>query len=169
MEMKGMSQRDLDYSIAEYDSYTDLEQCLLNDFQHEFPLSTRPFADIAERLNVDTNEVIKAFEKLQSSGAVSRVGPVIRANSIGRSMLAALQVPEDRLVDTATMVNSYAEVNHNYEREHRFNLWFVVTAADRNRLVDILDDIEQKCGYAMLRLPLLDSYHIDLGFDLKCS
>jgi len=167
--MQGMSQRDLEYSIAEYDSYTDLERCLLNDFQHDFPLSTRPFADIARRMNVSTDEVIKAIEKLQCSGAISRVGPVIRANSVGRSMLAALRVPEHRLVETATLVNAYAEVNHNYEREHRFNLWFVVTAADRNRLVDILNEIEHKCGYTMLRLPLLDSYHIDLGFDLKCS
>jgi siroheme decarboxylase len=162
-----MSHQDIDYKTSEYDSYTDLEQCLLNDFQHDFPLSPHPFDDIAERLDVETELVIETFEKLQSSGAISRVGPVIKPNSIGNSILAALKVPDDELLETADMINVYPEVNHNYEREHDFNLWFVITAKDKNRLDFILDDIEQKTGYPLLRLPLLDAYHIDLGFDLK--
>lgn len=164
-----MPQQDLNYNTLDYESCTYLEQCLLNDFQHDFPLSPRPFDDIAERLNVETSLVMAAFEKLQACGVISRVGPVIKPNSIGDSILAALQVPEDQLVETARLVNSYREVNHNYEREHHYNLWFVIAAADKNRLDFILHDIEQKSACPMLRLPLLESYHIDLGFDLKCS
>jgi siroheme decarboxylase len=164
-----MSQQDINYKTIDYDSYTYLEQCLLNDFQHDFPLSPYPFNDIAERLNVEPGLVIEAFEKLQSSGAISRVGPVIKPNSIGNSILAALKVPDEQLMETANMVNAYPEVNHNYEREHQFNLWFVITAKDAERLDTILDEIEQHSGCPLLRLPLLDAYHIDLGFDLKCN
>lgn len=164
-----MSQQDTDYKISDYDSYSYLEQCLLNDFQQEFPLSPQPFNDIAERLNVDAELVMETFEKLQSCGAISRVGPVIKPNSIGNSILAALKVPDDQLIETAKMINAYPEVNHNYEREHHFNLWFVITAVDKIRLDFILDDIEKKSGCPLLRLPLLDAYHIDLGFDLKCN
>lgn len=162
-----MSQQDMNYKTFEYDSYTYLEQCLLNDFQHDFPLTSQPFNEIAERLDVEPGLVIETFERLQSCGAISRVGPVIKPNSIGFSILAALKVPNDQLIETANMINVYPEVNHNYEREHQFNLWFVITAKDKNRLDFILDDIEQKSGYPLLRLPLLDAYHIDLGFDLK--
>ncbi len=164
-----MSQQDTDYKISDYDSYTCLEQCLLNDFQQDFPLSPHPFNDIADRLNVEPRLVIEAFEKLQSCGAISRVGPVIKPNSIGNSILAALKVPDDQLFETANMINTYPEVNHNYEREHHFNLWFVITAEDKNRLGFILDDIEQRSGYPLLRLPLLDTYYSDLGFDLQCN
>jgi len=164
-----MSQQDTDYMISDYDSYSYLEQCLLNNFQKEFPLSSQPFNDIAERLNVDVELVMQTFEKLQSCGAISRVGPVIKPNSIGNSILAALKVPDDQLIETAKMVNAYPEVNHNYEREHPFNLWFVITAKDKKQLDLVLDDIEKKSGGTLLRLPLLDAYHIDLGFDLKCN
>jgi DNA-binding Lrp family transcriptional regulator len=164
-----MSQQDTDYKISDYDSYSYLEQCLLNDFQHNFPLCSQPFHDIAERLGVEAELVIEAFQKLQSSGAISRVGPVIKPNTIGNSILAALKVPENKLIEIAGMINAYPEVNHNYEREHHFNLWFVITAVDKKRLDCILDDIEQGTGYPLLRLPLLDAYHIDLGFDLKCT
>jgi siroheme decarboxylase len=164
-----MSQQDTDYKISDYDSYSYLEQCLLNDFQQDFPLSPQPFNDIAERLNVDAKLVIETFKKLQSCGAISRVGPVIKPNSIGNSILAALKVADEKLIETANMINTYPEVNHNYEREHHFNLWFVITAVDKTRLEFILDDIEKKSGGLLLRLPLLDAYHIDLGFDLKCN
>ena len=148
-----MSQQDTDYKSFAYDTYTHLEQCLLNDFQHDFPLSSQPFHDIAERLNVDAELVIEAFKKLQSSGAISRVGPVIKPNSIGNSILAALEVPDDEIIETASMINAYPEVNHNYERDHNFNLWFVITAENKKRLDFILDEIQQKSGYPLLRLP----------------
>lgn len=162
-----MSQQDTDYKTFEYDSYTELEQQLLNDFQHEFPLSSQPFFDIARKLGVEPELVIETFENLKSSGAISRVGPVFKPNSIGSSILAALKVPHDQLKETAQMVNSYPEINHNYEREHQFNLWFVVTAENEQKLDFVLDDIEKKSECPLLRLPLLDAYHIDLGFNLK--
>jgi xanthine dehydrogenase molybdopterin-binding subunit B len=65
------------------------------------------------------------------------------------------------------MVSEFTEVNHNYEREHRFNLWFVVVADDEDRLEAVLAEIEARCGYPVLDLPLLNEYFIDLGFDLK--
>ena len=164
-----MPKKSTDYKTYDYDSCTYLEQCLLNEFQHNFPLSPQPFNDIARRLNVDPGLVIETFEKLQSCGAISRVGPVFKPNSIGIGILAALKVPDDQLIETANMINAYPEVNHNYEREHSFNLWFVITAEDKSRLDFILDDIEQKSGYPLLRLPLIDDYHIDLGFDLQCN
>jgi DNA-binding Lrp family transcriptional regulator len=64
-------------------------------------------------------------------------------------------------------VNAYAEVNHNYEREHHFNLWFVATATNAAHLERVLQSIEQATGLAVMRLPMVQDYHIDLGFDLR--
>lgn len=147
--------------------YSLLEQYLLNNFQHDFPLSSKPFNEIAESLNIEPEVVIATFKKLQASGAISRVGPVIKPNIIGASVLAALAVPEDELLETANLISTYPEVNHNYEREHEFNLWFVITATDQLHLNSIMDDIIESTGFPLLRLPLLDAYHIDLGFELK--
>ena len=69
--------------------------------------------------------------------------------------------------NVAEIVSSFAEVNHNYEREHHFNLWFVVVADDEDRLQSVLAEIEDYCGYPVLDLPLLNEYFIDLGFNLK--
>ncbi|MEK7737946.1 MAG: Lrp/AsnC family transcriptional regulator, partial [Pseudomonadota bacterium] len=63
-------------------------------------------------------------------------------------------------------VSRHPEVNHNYQREHRYNLWFVATAQDQAALDMALRRIEAETGCAVLRLPLLEEFHIDLGFDL---
>ncbi|MGD2117179.1 MAG: Lrp/AsnC family transcriptional regulator [Chromatiales bacterium] len=145
----------------------ETERSLLNDFQHGLPLESRPFARVAEALGVSEAEVLDGLQALQSAGVVSRVGPVFRPNRLGVSTLAALSVPQERLAEVAELVNAYAEVNHNYEREHEFNLWFVVTAPDVHRLQAVLDEIAARTGLEMLDLPMLEDYFIDLGFRLQ--
>lgn len=144
----------------------ELELHLLNDFQRDLPLVPAPFAAMAGRLGVSERKVIEMLAQLRERGMVSRVGAVFRPHSIGASALAAMAVPVERLEEAAQIVNGYAEVNHNYEREHRYNLWFVVTAPDEERLREVLREIERRAGYPVLHLPMLEDYHIDLGFDL---
>ena len=67
----------------------------------------------------------------------------------------------------AGLVSRYPEVNHNYEREHRFNLWFVITAATASRLEEVIAEIESRSGFEVLRLPMLKDYFIDLGFPIE--
>ena len=143
-----------------------LDRRLLDEFQRDFPLCQQPYAEMARRVGSDEATVIERLAWLQREGYVSRVGPVFRPNRLGASTLAAMAVPAAMLEEVAGIVSSFDEVNHNYEREHRFNLWFVVVADDEQQLQDVLAEIEDSCGYPVLDLPLLNEHFIDLGFDL---
>jgi len=145
-----------------------LEKCLLNEYQRDFPLCTSPFAVIADQQGVTEEEVIETLESLQQRGLISRVGPVFAPQRAGASTLAALSVPDEELQRVADIVSDFEEVNHNYEREHSFNLWFVVTAPDEAHVQRVLDAIEEQTGLAVLNLPLERSFYIDLGFPLWC-
>jgi len=114
--------------------YSKLEQRLLNEFQQGMPLTSAPYADIASQLGVYETTVLETLKRLQTEGVVSRIGAVFRPNRIGTSTLAAMAVPAAELEDVAAIVNGFDEVNHNYEREHHFNLWFVVVANDEDHL-----------------------------------
>ena len=144
------------------------EQRLLNEFQRDFPITSSPYADIARRLNCTEEQVLEALARLTKSAQVSRVGAVFAPRRIGHSQLVALAVPHTRLDEVAAMVSSLEEVNHNYEREHSYNLWFVVTAETQERVESIVTTIEQSSGLEALRLPLERAYHIDLAFPLWC-
>ncbi|MFN6960612.1 MAG: Lrp/AsnC family transcriptional regulator [Rhodocyclaceae bacterium] len=143
-----------------------LEFRLLNEFQHDFPLDPVPFAVLARQLDCDEATVLATLRHLQETGAISRIGAVFAPRSVGASTLAALAVPNERLAEVAALVNAHAGVNHNYEREHRYNLWFVATAADATALAVLLAEIRDETGLAPIALPLVEEYHIDLGFDL---
>lgn len=142
-------------------------QRLLDDYQRDFPLDSRPFARIAADLGIAEADVIQQLAALKDAGSISRIGAVVRPNSIGASTLAALRVAADDVERVAALVCAHGEVNHCYEREHAINLWFVVTAADRAAVNHVLRAIEVETGLACLDLPMVEGYHIDLGFPLS--
>jgi len=146
---------------------TELVQNLLNEYQHNFPLSCTPFAEIADRLGVDEQCVLDLLNELDENKILSRVGAVFRPHRVGVSTLAAMAVPENRLESIADLISSYPAVNHNYEREHHFNLWFVLTAENQSSLENILNEMEEASGIRIMSLPMEKEYHIDLGFNLK--
>lgn len=139
---------------------------LLNDWQRDFPLQARPFARISEAVGSTESEVIEVYRRFLADGVVSRVGAVFAPRRLGASALAALAAPAERLDEIAARVSSEANINHNYEREHHYNLWFVLTAESTTHLRAIVAGIERDTGCAVIVLPLLEEFHIDLGFDL---
>jgi len=146
---------------------TELERALIGEYQRDFPVSERPYLEMAERLGVAEVDVIAAIGRLQAGGVVSRVGPVFRPNGVGCSTLAAMAVPADRLDEVADLVSGLDAVNHNYERTHRLNLWFVVHAADEDGVIRVIREIEEQTGIAVLDLPMVEDYHLDLGFEVQ--
>jgi DNA-binding Lrp family transcriptional regulator len=149
------------------DRFDPLDVRLLEEFQRDLPLVPHPFAAMAAQLGCDEAEVIARLSRLQSAGAVARVGATVRPNTAGASTLAALSVPEDRLDEVAELVGAEPGVNHSYLREHDWNLWFVATASDRAALAALLTRIGQATGLQVLDLPLVRPFNIDLGFRLE--
>jgi DNA-binding Lrp family transcriptional regulator len=143
------------------------DQQLLDDFQRDFPLVSRPFAVIGERVGMSEPEVIDAYKRFAEERTISRIGAIIKPGAVGASTLAAMAVPLDRLDEVAGLVSSYDEVNHNYAREHAFNMWFVVAATDAVRVHAVLAEITEKTGLAVMNLPILEDFHLDLGFKLQ--
>jgi DNA-binding Lrp family transcriptional regulator len=141
-----------------------LTRRLIGRYQRDMPLTPRPFAEMARACGSTEREVLDLLEELSGDGTLSRVGAVVPPGVLGVSTLAALSVPEQDLGIVAALISSYPEVNHNYEREHTLNLWFVAAAADRAGLDRVLDDIRRRTGLAVIELPLERAYHIDLGF-----
>ncbi len=150
-------------------SLTPFEQKVLNDFQQFFPIETRPFKRMAELLRSDEQTVLAIVSSLKNRGFISRIGPVFGPNTVGSSTLAAIAVSAVELETVAAIVSAFDSVNHNYQREHYYNLWFVVTAPNQTALQDELDQIAHATNHEVLSLPMLRAFHIDLGFDLNFS
>ncbi len=140
---------------------------LLEDWQRAFPLASKPFAIIADSLGISEAEVIDSLKLLQGEGAISRVGGVVRPNTLGASTLAAIAAPDFEVGSVAALLSAEPGINHVYLRENDWNLWFVVTGPDRAYVDQALRRIALRLNDRVLDLRLERAYHIDLGFTLS--
>lgn len=141
----------------------ELDRRIVNALQGGFPVSPRPFEEAARQLGTDEATLIARLRRLLEQGVLTRFGPLFNAERLGGAFtLCAMAVPRQDFERVAAIVNSFPEVAHNYEREHRYNLWFVVAATDTARLRQAVAAIEARTGHSVLDLPKLDEYFLDL-------
>ena len=145
---------------------SDLEKNIIDLYQGCIDFCENPYLEMAKRLNVSEAEIIQTLVSLKERGVISRVGAVFSPNKIGKSCLAALKIDRECLDEIADKISELDCINHNYEREHEYNLWFVVTAENQNKLDAEIKKISEIAKQDILVLPLEKEFFIDLGFDI---
>ncbi|WBY03173.1 Lrp/AsnC family transcriptional regulator [Ramlibacter tataouinensis] len=139
---------------------------LLNRLQRDFPFEPQPFKAVAASLGLGESQAIERLRGLRQRGVLGRIGAVWNPGAGGAAALCALAVPPARLAEVAQLVSDEPTVNHNYEREHDWSLWYVLTAGDARRVRETAARLAQQAGTPSLFLPMVRAYRIDLGFDL---
>ena len=141
----------------------DLERRIVSTLQRGFPLVARPYAAAARELGIDEATLLLKLKNLLEQGALTRFGPLFNADRLGGAFtLCAMSVPEAEFDRVCAIVNAYPEVAHNYEREHRLNMWFVLATAKPGQIAGVIERIETESGYPVLDFPKLDEYFVHL-------
>ncbi len=141
----------------------DLDRRIVTALQRGIAVVPRPFAAAARELGIEEAALVLRLQALLDEGALTRFGPLFNAGRLGGAFtLCAMSVPEEDFERACAIVNAFPEVAHNYEREHRLNMWFVLATADPGRIAQVIGQIEAVSGYPVLDLPKLDEYFIGL-------
>ena len=141
----------------------ELERAIVNRLQDGFPLCARPFAAAARKLGADEATLIAKLQEMLDAGTLTRFGPMYDAERLGGAFtLCAMSVPEADFERVAALVNAHAEVAHNYQRAHRYNLWFVLATGARAQIAPVIAAIEAETGCAVLDLPREQEYFVQL-------
>lgn len=139
------------------------DRAIINALQGGFPLSRRPFADAGAALGLSEAELIERIRILRESGVLSRFGPMYNADRFGgHNTLVAMAVPAERFDEVAALVNSFPEVAHNYARDHQLNMWFVVAAESRDRVDEVLTEVQARSGLPVYDMPKEREFHVGL-------
>jgi len=143
----------------------ELDRAIVNRLQGGFPICARPFAAAAEALGTDEETLIRRIGTLLTDGTLTRFGPLFDAERLGGAFtLCALRVPAADFERVADVVNAHPEVAHNYEREHDFNMWFVLATRSHEDIARVIAAIERETGLAVYEFPREAEYFIDLRF-----
>ncbi|HMM47824.1 MAG TPA: AsnC family transcriptional regulator [Thiobacillaceae bacterium] len=141
----------------------ELDRTLINTLQGGFPVCERPYAEVAGRVGSDEATVIERIDGLLSRGLLSRFGPMYHAGQMGGALsLAAMEIPAEDFDRVAEIVNRQPEVAHNYAREHRLSMWFVLATEAHETQADVIARIERESGYRVYDMPKIREYFVEL-------
>lgn len=145
----------------------EIDRRILNALQRGFPVCERPFAEMAQRLGTTEIGLLARLQKMLDERTLTRFGPMYHAERMGGGLtLAAMAVPEEDFDRVAAIVNGYPEVAHNYAREHRLNMWFVVATETPVRIEEVIAAIEAESGYPVFNMPKQEEFYVGLHFAL---
>jgi DNA-binding Lrp family transcriptional regulator len=141
----------------------DSDRAIVNALQGGFPLCEEPYGEAAENLGLSERELIARLERMLNDKVLTRFGPMFQVERMGGAfVLAALAVPEDRFEAVAEQVNALPEVAHNYRREHRLNMWFVLATETPEGIARAIKRIEADTGLALHAFPKEKEYFVDM-------
>lgn len=146
----------------------DIDRRILNRIQSDFPVTSHPYAAVADVLNLTEKDVITRLKRLKANGIIRRIGGNFVPEKLGFvSTLCAAKVPESEIDSFARIVNRYPGVTHNYQRENSYNVWFTFIAPSMEEIEANLRQISQETGVTLiLNLPATRTFKIKAQFDL---
>lgn len=140
-----------------------LDRRIIDRLHGDFPLVSTPYRALAEDLGIEECDLLARLERLFDDGIATRFGPFIDVERTGgRYCLCAVAAPATRVDAIAGVINGFESVAHHYERDHPFNLWFVIAAASDAELRREVAEIEAATGLEVLALPRDEEFRIDL-------
>ncbi|UCG14956.1 MAG: Lrp/AsnC family transcriptional regulator [Deltaproteobacteria bacterium] len=145
-----------------------MDRTILNQIQSHFPVETRPYLVLAEKLGCSELEVIRRVQNLKDREIIRRIGANCNSRKLGyTSTLCAARVPAHLMKRFVAEVNSYPGVTHNYRREHNYNVWFTLIAPSEQDIDRILDGISEVTGVSeIISLPAERLFKIQVDFEV---
>ncbi len=144
-----------------------IDRKILSIINNTLPIAERPFKVVAEEVGISEKEAIDRIKRLKAVRIIRRIGAVINPRGIGwQSTLCAVDVPTERLEEFAELVGRYEEVTHNYLRDGQPNCWFTLIAPSKERLSEIIREMEQALDTEILNLPASKVFKIRVALDI---
>lgn len=141
----------------------ELDRLIINALQGGFPISDEPYREVAAQLGTTEADLLARLQRLLDQRVLTRFGPMFQIERLGgRFVLAALAVPEERFDEVAAAVNALPEVAHNYRREHRLNMWFVLATETPDGIAAATARIEAATGLPVFAFPKLREFFVDM-------
>lgn len=145
-----------------------VDRQIIDQLQGDFPICSRPYADVAERLGISEDELLKRLEHLLADKVLTRFGPMFQIERMGGAfVLAALAAPEARYEEVTAMVNALPQVAHNYRREHELNMWFVLATETQSGIAEAVARIEQETGLPVYAFPKEREFFVEMKLEAR--
>lgn len=139
-------------------SLTDLDKKIIKEIQTDLSITPRPFLDIANKLNMPEEDILKKIEELIDKGYIRRFGATLRHRiaGINANAMSVWIVPEKEVNRVGEIIASFKEVTHCYERhtlpEWKYNLYAMIHSKTKDGCIEIARKLSEKTGIKDFKL-----------------
>jgi DNA-binding Lrp family transcriptional regulator len=145
----------------------EIDRAIINSLQESFPICDRPYQAAADQFGISEEALIQRLQRMLEQKQLSRFGPLYNAERLGGGLsLCAMSVPEAEFEQVAEQVNAFPEVAHNYARDHKLNMWFVLATETPERIDSVLAEIEEATGHQVYNMPKQEEFFVGLKFEV---
>lgn len=155
----------MDMSAGHSRAITDpTDAALVRAIQRGLPLVPRPYAAIAEDLDIPESAVIARLSRLLDRGIVKRLGVVVRHQELGyrSNAMVVWALPEHRVAELGRRIGGFPFVTLSYRRPRRlpdwpYNLFTMIHGRDRAAVLEQVRQIKDRCGLHQIDSAILFS------------
>ncbi len=110
----------------------ELEKKIIHYLQGDLPVAPKPFALLADEIGIREEDLLEKIQLLKEQGILRRFGATLRHQLAGfhTNAMVAWRVPEDKVEKSGTLMATFREVSHCYQRriqgEWKYNLFTMI-------------------------------------------
>lgn len=137
---------------------SDIEQKILAVIQHGLPNSQNPFKDIAEKIGIETEQLLEILKDWKQQGKIRRIGAIVNHFKVGLGggAMVVWQVEAERTEEVGKMMAGFKEVSHAYERRTYenwpYSLYTMVHGKSDEDVQQTVKRMSQACGISNYRI-----------------
>ncbi len=125
-----------------------IDRKIIARLQGDLPLTSRPFADMADELGLSQAQVVERIAAMAGGKVMRRFGATLRHQQSGfaANVMVAWLVPEERAGEVGEKLASFRNVSHCYWRrpscdDFPYNLFSMVHGTSREHCRDLVAEM----------------------------
>ncbi len=137
---------------------SERDKRLIHLLQGDLPVTERPFARLAERVDMSEAEVMERIRAFQAAGLIRRFGATLFHQRSGYpvNVMVAWRVPEEEVEAVGRKLAEYRNVTHCYQRRTApgwpFNLFCMVHGETATELTSAVARMAREAGVSDYKL-----------------
>jgi len=130
----------------------NIDREIIRFIQGDIPVEPRPFASLANRLNLSEEEIVEQVRDLQDQGMIRRFAAILRHYNAGFNVnaMVAWKVTLEDADRVGKIMAGFDEVSHCYLRdvpeEFGYNLFSMIHTRSNKQIDTILEELSSCTG-----------------------
>ena len=130
----------------------EIDRKITRAMQGDFPLVEEPYKEIAAKVGIGEEELLRRLRRLKENGQIRKMGAVLQHRAAGftANALCAWVVPPERMDEIARCMCESPAVSHCYDRDTAedwpYNIYTMIHARSRAECEEIAATLAAECG-----------------------